>query len=356
MITFKRFDFLLASPDEWLAYHSFRRKINSEQTPDEPIMSDKATQISQKVLTASYKMHIWQYGIFLDGPQIGYLYWAFLNSDSPSYKGNEKTIFYEIKILNSYQRKGIGTQSLQILLHECEKYGKEIFLCECIIPEAQSFFEAIGAKIALVHHENKLLIKNVERSLLLNWINEGKERNPNTILRIFETSIPDQYVSEFAKSFTESGMDEPKGELVKGEDVLTVEQIREEEKLATASGIKIFTCMTIENDGKVSGATQLKKIPGRQTILSQSFTGVPKRYNGRKLAKWVKAEMLLYVKEHYPECEAIKTRNAEMNGAMLHINNSLGYKKYKELKTYQISSVQLKNYLHSKIVGPYEII
>lgn len=348
MVIFKKFDFFTATEVDWKQFHTFRKRVNQEQTPDEPLMSDNATEHSRKGVITTYHLINNHFAIYDDKKQIGFLNCISYSPKSSSYKGNEKIVWFDIRVLNNYRRKGVGTQALKLMLNLFENASKSIFLSECSLLEAKKFYLAIGASIGQVQYENKLIIKDVQNNMLENWIIEAESKNLDTDIKIFEGRIPDEYIEEFAISFTESGNDQPSGDLETGEEPVTVEQTRSDERVAEQAGFKYFTCMTIEKDNKVSAISQLKMFPGREKVLAQSLTGVPKRYRGRKLGKWVKAKMLLYIKKHYPESESIITGNADDNEAMLHINTSLGFKKHKELVVYKLIIENLKDYLNSK--------
>ena len=72
------------------------------------------------------------------------------------------------------------------------------------------------------------------------------------------------------------------------------------------------------------------------------------KYRGRKLGKWVKASLLKFIKDKFPDSEAIVTGNAESNDAMLYINKKLGFKKHKENVIAQITLPDLQNYLNKR--------
>lgn len=129
---------------------------------------------------------------------------------------------------------------------------------------------------------------------------------------------------------------------------MTLEQYREMESTDINSGRTNLTTLVIEENGEISGITQLQVFPCREKFLSQGLTGVPIKYRGRKIGKWIKTTMLKYVKDNYPKAEAIVTDNAETNAPMLYINNKLGFKMYKPMIRAEISLNDLQSYFNSK--------
>lgn len=67
----------------------------------------------------------------------------------------------------------------------------------------------------------------------------------------------------------------------------------------------------------------------------QSLTGVGEAFRGRGLGKWLKADMLLHVRDRYPEVRCIVTGNADVNAPMLSINTRMGFKTFLSNTAYQ---------------------
>ena len=110
-------------------------------------------------------------------------------------------------------------------------------------------------------------------------------------------------------------------------------------------GRKWLTIITTESDGKISGLTEIMDFPDRPTFIEQRLTGVRQKYRGRSLGKWLKALMLLQIKDEFPKAKIIKTENAATNVPMLAINEQLGFKLFKEGINAQITLENLQQYL-----------
>ncbi|NHJ26401.1 MAG: N-acetyltransferase, partial [Candidatus Lokiarchaeota archaeon] len=63
------------------------------------------------------------------------------------------------------------------------------------------------------------------------------------------------------------------------------------------------------------------------------------------IGKWLKASMLLKIREEYPQVKIVTTGNANSNAPMLSINNRLGFKVHKESINAQITIEQLAEFL-----------
>ncbi|MDF1539544.1 MAG: hypothetical protein P1Q69_11650, partial [Candidatus Thorarchaeota archaeon] len=75
---------------------------------------------------------------------------------------------------------------------------------------------------------------------------------------------------------------------------------------------------------------------------------VPEKYRGSKKGKWLKAAMLLKIKQDYPDVQTISTVTATSNAPMLSINERLGFKVHREIYTVQFETEQITKYLEGR--------
>ena len=121
-----------------------------------------------------------------------------------------------------------------------------------------------------------------------------------------------------------------------GEIVVTPEKMRDFYERLELSGEVQHTVVTREPDGTISGITDITWAPYRSAFIEQRFTGVRPEARGRGLGKWIKAAMLLHIRDLYPGTRWIATGNARSNAPMLKINRALGFKPYRTGNEYQI--------------------
>ena len=122
----------------------------------------------------------------------------------------------------------------------------------------------------------------------------------------------------------------------KWKEVYTPEKLREYEERMKKSGTIRYVLYTQEKDRTISGMTEIRYNPNdRPERVGQGLTGVLKEYRGKGLGKWLKAQMLVYIKDNYPEVKFIATGNAEHNAPMMSINNRMGFKAFVEEKSYK---------------------
>jgi hypothetical protein len=69
--------------------------------------------------------------------------------------------------------------------------------------------------------------------------------------------------------------------------------------------------------------------------INQYFTGVLGKYRRRELSKRLKAEMLVVIRDRFPQVEYIATSTARKNLPMRSVNRKLGFLPHKTVFTYQ---------------------
>ncbi len=356
MVHFKKIDIFSSSPEEWRLYHKFRHLFHSENEPEEPFLDDKTIEEFIKVDIINSGMEVSVFRMYDNDAVIGSFYYGFFLESSKSYCGNEKIVRFEIQLLKKYHHHGIATKALQLMVKDCEKKEKSVFVSEFQNIHYKPFFEAIGGTIAQTNAESKLTFSTIDISMIKNWITEAEKANPETRVEIIKDRIPEYLEDEFAKTFNETIQLIPRDNMESKALTFDVDSLRNMEKTDESVGALSIKAVAIEKDGRISALTRVKILPGRENFLSQGLTGVPLKYRGRKLGKWVKAKLILYIMNNYPDVEAILTGNAESNAPMLHINTKLGFKKYKESITGQIHLERLNSYLESRNVPLIEVI
>ncbi|NHJ84980.1 MAG: GNAT family N-acetyltransferase [Asgard group archaeon] len=345
----ERFDPLTANRDEWTRYHEFRKLKQIEENPNDPISSDESCENSIKANMHYPEADIQLYNI-LDtrtNKQIGEVEQAAITEQSPSYEAAKHLIQFSIYLLPEYRRQGLGSELLKMLTTEAMNRKKSLLITTSTSSSGKSFLEKIGAQIALAGVENRLFLDEVDWLMLDQWIQEGGKRSPNSKLEVY-TTIPDDLIEDYCNAYTEVVNQQPLGELDVGKIITTPEIYREQEKMFVEMGRIWLTMICKEADGSISGLTEVRYNPARETIISQLMTGVMASYRGRGIGKWLKAAMLQKIREEFPKVKIITTGNANNNAPMLSINNRLGFKVHKETLNAQISVEKLASYFGLK--------
>ena len=100
--------------------------------------------------------------------------------------------------------------------------------------------------------------------------------------------------------------------------ITTPESRRIEESYLKKKGIDWYTLITREQDGRISGLTDIMYNPEEPHRVNQYFTGVLARYRRRGLAKRL-------IRNRFPDVEYVTTSTARTNRPMRSINKELGF-------------------------------
>jgi GNAT superfamily N-acetyltransferase len=182
---------------------------------------------------------------------------------------------------------------------------------------------------------------DVDWAMVDRWIDEGRARNPDTKLEIYDGHLPESMRAEYAEQRSLLFNSMPFDDLEHGEIVETPERMQDWYDHMDLLGEVDHTVLTREPDGVISAMTDVIWQPYRPTFIYQQLTGVRHDARGRGLGKWIKAAMLDHVHRLYPQAEWVSTGNADSNGPMLAINTRLGFRRYRGGNEYQITRDQL---------------
>ena len=166
-------------------------------------------------------------------------------------------------------------------------------------------------------------MEDVDWQLVDDWRGKGRARFPRTTFDSFQ-ECPEKYIDEFCRIYTEIINQRPVGD-IQEELITTPESRRIEERNLKRRGIEWYTIISREDDGQISAKTDIMYNPEEPYRIHQYFTGVLGRYRRRGLAKRLKAEMLFYIRERFPDAEYITTTVAKDNKPMRAINRQLGF-------------------------------
>jgi len=118
----------------------------------------------------------------------------------------------------------------------------------------------------------------------------------------------------------------PRESLDVGDIVVDTDFVRELDRAFVESGRTRWTTFVRNAAGTCVGGTETAFEPSDPAVAFQRNTGIALEHRGLGLAKWVKAAMLIRIREQRPGTERVRTDNAFSNEPMLAINNAIGFK------------------------------
>ena len=330
----------VADRDFWNRYHEFRRVRQEESQPDEPLIPDELEEQLMKRQDPFQIKH--RFEVSRDGVMLSWLSCDAIAPASPEYETNKQFLEADIYVRPSHRRQRIGASWVPAIVESMDRLGSTILSMPAEAESGHAFLRWLGAEPKLKEIHNRLNLVEVDWDMVERWAAEGPARSPATRLEIYDGSLPEAMWAEFAPQYTALINTIPFEGLEHGEIVLTPAQLREFIERQKMLGERRHTMLTREPDRSMSGITDVDWAPHRPGIIHQELTAVRPDARGRGVGKWIKAAMLLHLRELYPDARWISTENAGSNAPMLAINTRLGFKPHKEVVWYQVGRDALR--------------
>jgi mycothiol synthase len=342
MYEIQPFDPLTATDADYLAALNYSNRIRSEIFPDDPPRSLETLKQSWQKM-ASFKKEKNQGWRVMQGDEHVAALWTFVGY----YDDNRHLMNIELNVLPEYRQRGLAKQLLELALNvaEREKRTHIISWTHSTIPAALAFAEHVGAKRGLEGHTNQLVLKDVKRDLLAQWIDNANQTKDFT-LDFWLEAYPETEIHAIADMYSVMNT-APRGELPIDDWHVKAEDLREGEDYNQVIGIERWVAYVRHTPtGELAGySATYYQASSNLFVINQGDTGVLPKYRGHGLGKWLKAAMLEKILRERPEVKFIRTGNAASNAPMLAINHALGFKPYLAWTDWQLETKQLKEYL-----------
>jgi GNAT superfamily N-acetyltransferase len=319
----------------WTRYHVLRRTRHSELRPDDPLEPDEVTEARMKKPNPFDEDHYFE--ISRDGSMVSWFTASNATPRNPEYETNKHLLWGDLFVMPDHRRQRVATSWLPTIVQLMKEHGATVLGMTASHDEAHAFLKSLGATAKLAEVESRLKLAEVDWEMMQRWVDEGRRRSPDTRLEIYDRRLPEELLEKFSEERTKLLNTMPFENLDIGDIIVTPERIHDEYDRMEATGEVNHDVITWEPDGSISAMTDVTWGPYRRTLIEQQFTGVRPDARGRGLGKWIKAAMLLHIRELYPDAEWIATGNAGSNAPMLKINRAMGFKPYREHVDYQVT-------------------
>jgi GNAT superfamily N-acetyltransferase len=329
-----------ASREFWTRYHAYRRVRHAEAYQGDPLKPDELVEIEMKHVKPFEIQY--RYEIARDGQMLSDFFAATTKPGSPEYQTNKQFMWASASVHPDHRRHGIGRSWIPLTLELMERHGCTTLTMDTHEASGHEFLEAIGAEGKSAGAENRLQLADVDWAMLRRWVDDGPAKSPATRLEIYDGHLPAGMLEDYSPQFSSLLNTMPWDDLDHGDIVVTPATFADWYSRLDEQGGADYTMLTREPDGTISGVTDMTYAPYRPQFIEQGFTGVRPDARGRGLGKWLKAAMLLHVRETYPDLQTVITGNASSNGPMLAINTKMGFKEHRAGNEYQITLEKLR--------------
>ena len=255
-----------------------------------------------------------------------------------------------LQVLKPYRKRGYTKPLLEKAVAFAEKYKRSLATgnTSSFVPEGQGFAERIGAVKGLEESTSQLVLKEVDRNLLRNWLTLANSKARDFELGFWNSRYPEADINAIAELFNVMNT-APRDDLEMDDWQTTPEQLREGEAYDLARGVERWALYVRHKPSRnLAGFTVTYWYPENPENLEQNATGVLPGYRGNGLGRWLKAAMIQKVLTERPVVKRIRTSNANSNAPMLAINHELGFKFYKSGVVWQLELARLEDYLKMK--------
>ncbi|MGH7763472.1 MAG: GNAT family N-acetyltransferase [Candidatus Dormibacteraceae bacterium] len=332
-------DFHTAGPELWKRYHDYRRARQKDERPDDPVRPDQVEE--QRLRLVNMLEFEYRYEIQRSGVTLSMFGGSTVRSDNPEYATNKHLLWVDFYVRRAERRRRIGAAWLPVVLELMDRHGCTTVNLSAEDKAGHAFLKWAGAEARMTGAENRLDVADVDWAMVERWVEEGPRRSPGTRLEIYDAGLPEAMWPDFAPQISILLNTIPWEGLDHGEIVVTPAHMKRDYEQIQASQETLHSVLTREPDGSMSSITEVTWAPYSSTIVRQQFTGVLPGARGRGLGKWIKAAMLLRLRELHPDFRWLSTGNAGSNAPMLAINKKLGFKQYRAGADYQMTRDQL---------------
>lgn len=232
----------------------------------------------------------------------------------------------EVEVSPRHRRRGIGLLLARELLRIVEQDGRRLTTgWGPVSDQADGFWTRLGAPLLFQERANRLEVASVDPTLMASWIDDRHERARHLELVEWVGSCPEEHLDAYT-AMKVAMNDAPIGDLDYELDALSTEQMRSIERSRIARGREHWAIIVVDPaTGEAVAHTEVQVNTHRPAVSIQNDTVVVPAYRGRRIGRWIKAEMWQRLREHRPEVEILTTYNAGVNEYMLAINHAMGF-------------------------------
>lgn len=341
-IQIKPFNVKNAAQAEYAALNKHDNLLRRERLPDDPPIPVEETLQELKNLPPFVEVKMWCAWDAHQSEIVAASLVQLLRMEE-----NQHLAQFDITVLPDYRRQGFGRQLLALVTDAAQADNRRLLLAQTFdrIPAGEAFMTRLGARKGLEGHVNQLRIADLDHNLIEYWLALGHGHASEFELGLWDGPYPEDQLVAISQ-LVELTNQQPFGDIEIEDMHMTPEQIRQSEQMLFARGSQRWTFYVVDKlAGKFAGYTETVWNPNRPEILRQDMTGVFPAYRNKGLGRWLKAAMLDKVLKDRPQVKYVRTGNADVNAAMLKINNDIGFQPYMANAFWQVEIDRVLAYL-----------
>ncbi|MEL6405412.1 MAG: GNAT family N-acetyltransferase [Chloroflexota bacterium] len=333
------FDVETADDATWLQLTQLLEKQSRERNPNDPPISDDLLKKSVLANNGNPETSRDYRLVVRDDEGIGFSIVQFVTDKDPEYESKKHVAYASIFVLPDYRQQGIGRALLGTVVHACNQRGVTLLQGTAELESGHGFATHFGGEVGIETATRRLPLADTDWDLMQQWVDDGTAKNSDITIETYDTFLimddEDDY-AEFCRVYTEMMNQQPYEDIEGAEEIYTPERMRHEEEQMKQLGMTWWLKVAYDDKRDIAGVTEIMYHPERGHRVGQGLTAVRDSFRGRKIGKWLKADMMLHIREVYPDAEYVSTGNADVNSAMLAINEKMGFRLYKRQVVYKL--------------------
>ena len=329
-----RFDPSTATSDDWSRFHAFRRQRHAEGHEGEPVDSDRLARID---LEREHPEEIAEV-LWTDGESAVSSVATFWSPrpGAAGYESNRGILRFTFYVLKGHRGRGIARSYLPALLGLAKKNDGRVIGLTAEDEDGHGAARAFGFEKKSDERHNRLDLQEVDWRQVEQWASDGPDRSPDRSLHLYTNWPPRAEWPEYSRVITELFNSIPFEGEEHGDLVITPDKLAELTHLLEATDGRVLSVVVREADGRITALTEMAMWDEQPEHAWQWLTAVHHSVQGNRIGRWIKAAMLLHIRENHPRVRWILTSNAGSNAPMLKINTELGFRVYRTTSGYQM--------------------
>lgn len=245
---------------------------------------------------------------------------------------NTNMTWQQIAVAPQHRRRGIGSALSEHFVKLTRDAGRDTMLIDSAFDFARRddhphrrFAEKNGYSLANVEIRRMLELP-VATEQLDAWAEEAAPKHTSYTLETYVDGIPDELLESYLVLYNSLIVDAPTGDIDFEPEAMTPEAFRQREAKVKEMGRTVYCTVAIDEAGEAVAHSVLSVPSDDPITVYQWATLVRKDHRGYRLGLATKVRNLKAVQDAHPERTRIFTCNAEVNDAMIRINEQLGFK------------------------------
>ncbi len=254
---------------------------------------------------------------------------------------NTHIAYVEPLVPTRHRRRGVGSALLDASLDLARATGRNTVICEVNLPldgsssPGSAFADKHGFAMAIVEI-HRVLELPVDEGRLDQLARACSPHHETYRLVTFGGTLPDELMAGFCALQAAFNEEAPSGELDLEPEVWDEQRVRNEEARRRDAGRHQSRTVAVAADGEVVALTEMMTGDERREMAYQGGTLVLKGHRGHRLGMATKVANLRAFQQQVPSVRVVHCWNAEENGPMVAINDTLGFRGVERLAEMQL--------------------